>query len=52
MSKPRNEDDLADHWHRAAKVAAIWIDWAGQIGAADIAVTVEDSEEFARRANG
>lgn len=41
MGKTRNRDDLAEYYLRAAGVAAIWIDEAGHIGAADVA-TVED----------
>lgn len=36
MAKTRNED-LAGYYLRAAGVAAIWIDEAGHIGAADVA---------------
>lgn len=39
--KKRDHDDLAEYFLRAAGVAAIWIDDAGHIGAADVATVDE-----------
>lgn len=41
MGRKRDQDDLAEYFLRAAGIAAIWIDEAGHIGAADVATVDE-----------